>query len=140
MLLFPKNTKYKKYHSYLPDFYERETKSIDLIYGSVGLKVIQSGHISAKQLEACRRIIIRSIRKSKGSKLWFCVFPFHSTTKKPKEVRMGKGKGSHHEWVVTIKAGKMLFELKDMSKNLAIKTFNHVLTKLPLKSIVVIND
>jgi len=140
MLLFPKNSKFKKYHSYLPQFFEKETKSIDLNFGDFGLKVIESGHISARQIEACRRIIIRSIRKSKGSKLWICVFPFHSTTKKPKEVRMGKGKGSHDEWVVTAKAGKMLFELGGMSKTLAIKTFKHVLTKLPLKTIIVIND
>lgn len=69
MLLFPKNSKFKKYHSYLPQGFEIETKSIDLIFGSYGLKVIESGHITAKQLEACRRIIIRSIRKAKGSKL-----------------------------------------------------------------------
>ena len=69
MLLFPKSTKFKKYHSYVPKVFEMETKSIDLSFGSYGLKIIESGHITAKQLEACRRIIIRSIRKSKGSKL-----------------------------------------------------------------------
>jgi len=140
MLLFPKNIKFKKHHSYVPQSYEKETKSIDLNFGTFGLKIIKSGHITAKQLEACRRIIIRSIRKAKGSKLWICVFPFHSTTKKPKEVRMGKGKGAHDEWVVTAKAGKVIFELKGMSKSLAFKTFKHVATKLPLKSSIIIND
>lgn len=140
MSLFPKNLKFQKYHSYLPQAFEKEAKSIDLHFGDFGLKVIESGHITADQLEACRRIIIRSIRKAKGSKLWICVFPFHSTTRKPKDVRMGKGKGSHDQWVVTARAGKVLFELKGMSKSLAVRTFKHVATKLPLKSNIIIND
>lgn len=69
MSLFPKNLKFQKYHSYLPQAFEKEAKSIDLHFGDFGLKVIESGHITADQLEACRRIIIRSIRKAKGSKL-----------------------------------------------------------------------
>lgn len=65
------------------------------------------------------------------------IFPFLSLTKKPKEVRMGKGKGAHDSWVAVVKKGKIIFELKNMRQSLAIKTLNIVKTKLSLKSILI---
>jgi ribosomal protein L16/L10AE len=69
MVSFPKNVKYNKVHSYLPQSYDIECKKIKLLRGFIGLKTLQSGHISANQIEAFRRVVIRVLRKNKGSRL-----------------------------------------------------------------------
>jgi large subunit ribosomal protein L16 len=137
MLLFPKGSKYTKNHCYLPQVHEIECKKFKLLYGTIGLKAMQSGHITSNQIEACRRVLIRGLRQTKGSKLRICIFPFLSLTKKPKEVRMGKGKGDHFVWVATIKKGKILFELEGMPKKLAVSTLLHAKTKLALKTFII---
>lgn len=96
MVLFPKGFKFKKNHCYLPQVSEIESKKIKLIRGNIGLKALQSGHISANQIEAFRRVLIRVLRQVRGSKMWICIFPFLSLTRKPNGIRMGKGKGEPH--------------------------------------------
>jgi large subunit ribosomal protein L16 len=140
MLLFPKGFKYIKTHCYLPQSYETESKKIKLLRGTVGVKAIQSGHLTANQIEAFRRVVIRSLRQVRGSKLWICVFPFLALTKKPNGVRMGKGKGEPFIWVATIKKGKILFEIGGMSTKMAINVLKHAKTKLSLKTIIILND
>lgn len=85
----------------------------NLAFGNIGIKALQSGRISALQLEAVRKLILKKL-KSK-SKLWIRIFPFLAVTSKPTEVRMGKGKGSLAYWCCPIQAGRILFELKDIS-------------------------
>jgi len=130
MLLQPKKTKYKKNKKgSIPKLSFNTTK---LNFGTIGLKAIESGTITARQIEAARQAINRKIKR-KG-KVWIRIFPSISVTAKPTAVRMGKGKGSVSHWVAKVGAGTILFEicgvntfnsisaLKTGSAKLAIKT------------------
>ena len=107
MFLQPKRSKYKKVRKgTLPKLEYRSTK---LRFGTIGLKALESGTISARQIEAARQSIMRKIKR-KG-KLWIQIFPTTPITAKPTEVRMGKGKGAVSHWAVKVGGGRVLFEL-----------------------------
>lgn len=130
MLLQPKKTKYRKYRKgILPTLEFRANK---LEFGTFGLKAIESGCISAKQIEAARQAITRKIKR-KG-RVWIRIFPFLPITSKPIEVRMGKGKGAVKHWVARIGGGTMLFELEGISENVAKSAFHTGAAKLPIKT------
>jgi|TARA_B110000238_G_C16009372_1_gene388127 large subunit ribosomal protein L16 len=132
MFLQPKRSKYKKVRKgTLPKLEFRSTK---LQFGTIGLKAIESGTISARQIEAARQSINRKIKR-KG-KLWIRVFPSLPITAKPTEVRMGKGKGAVDHWAVKIGGGSVLFELCGVTTNTAIAAFKTGGAKLPVKTIV----
>lgn len=129
MLLQPKRVKYKKIKKgRLAKFSYKN----DLDFGTIGLKSLESGFISARQLEAARQAIARKIKK-KG-KLWIKVYPNLPITKKPTEVRMGKGKGNISHWAAKIKGGSILFEVCGINKKTAIKAFKTGSAKLPVKT------
>ena len=129
MLLQPKRVKYKKIKKgRLAKFSYKN----DLDFGTIGLKSLESGFISARQLEAARQAIARKIKK-KG-KLWIKIFPFFPITKKPTEVRMGKGKGNISHWAAKIKGGSVIFEVCGINKKTAIKAFKTGSAKLPVKT------
>ena len=135
MFLQPKNLKFKK-------FQKKSLKNIDfrsnkLNFGNAGLKALNSGTITARQIEATRQAINRKIKR-KG-KIWIRIFPFLSITKKPTEVRMGKGKGLVHHWAVKIKKGRVLFEICGVAKKKAILALNAGKSKLPVSTTVVFN-
>lgn len=133
MLLQPKNLKYKKLHKgRLSKF---EFKANKLKFGIIGLKSLESGTITSRQLESTRQAISRKIKK-KG-KLWIRVFPFLPITKKSIESRMGKGKGSIDHWAIKIKAGIILFELCGTTNQKSSLALNAGKQKLPIKSVVV---
>lgn len=129
MFLQPNRVKYKKIKKgKLVKFSYKN----NLNFGTIGLKALESGFISARQLESARQAMVRKIKK-KG-KLWIKVFPNLPITKKPAEVRMGKGKGNVSHWVAKIRGGSVLFEACGINRKNAIKAFKTGSAKLPVKT------
>jgi large subunit ribosomal protein L16 len=129
MFLQPKKVKYKKIKKgKLVQF----SYNNNLNFGTLGLKALESGFISARQLESARQAMARKIKK-KG-KLWIKIFPNLPITKKPTEVRMGKGKGNVSHWVAKIKGGAVLFEVCGINRKTAIKAFRTGGAKLPIRT------
>jgi len=130
MPLMPKRVKYRKY--------QRGTmKGVSLAgnrvsFGEFGLKALGCGWLTANQIETCRVLIARKLRK--GGKLWIRVFPDKSVTKKPAESRMGKGKGEVDHWVAVVRRGRILFELGGVPESLARQLFKQLAYKLPFKT------
>tara|TARA_B110000438_G_C15619654_1_gene565973 strand:- start:78 stop:497 length:420 start_codon:yes stop_codon:yes gene_type:complete len=104
-------------------------------FGSYGLKAMEAGWITSRQIEAARITISRKVRKV--GRMWIRIFPDKSITKKPAETRMGKGKGSPEYWVAVVKPGRILFELEGLSKEEADEAFRLCAYKLPIKTKVV---
>jgi len=102
----------------------------DVSFGEFGLKAAGRGRITARQIEASRRAMTRHIKR--GGKIWIRVFPDKPITKKPLEVRMGKGKGGVEYWVAQIQPGRMLFEMEGVSEELAREAFALAAAKLPV--------
>ena len=129
-MLAPKKVKYRK-----PQ--KGKIKGISHVsnfvaYGSYGLKALEPGRITSRQIEATRVSIARRVRKI--GKMWIRIFPDHPVTKKPAETRMGKGKGSPEYWVAKIKPGRILFEIDGMDYETAKETFRACSHKLPIKT------
>jgi large subunit ribosomal protein L16 len=102
----------------------------DLSFGDYGLKALETGWITARQIEASRVAITRFIKR--GGKLWIRVFPDKPITKKPAETRMGKGKGAPEFWVAVVKPGRILFEMEGVSETDARQALRLASHKLPL--------
>ncbi|MDD2679893.1 MAG: 50S ribosomal protein L16 [Candidatus Omnitrophica bacterium] len=130
MPLMPKRVKYRK----LQKGQRRglATSGATLAFGEFGLKSLDNGWIKNTQIEAARVIIARQLHK--GGKLWIRVFPDKSITKKPAEVRMGKGKGDLDHWVAVVKRGRILLELGGVPEEYARQCFRLVAYKLPLRT------
>ncbi|MFH0856243.1 MAG: 50S ribosomal protein L16 [Candidatus Omnitrophota bacterium] len=130
MPLMPKRVKYRK----LQKGQRRgiATSGADLAFGEFGIKSLDNGWLKNTQIEAARVIIARQLHK--GGKLWIRVFPDKSITKKPAEVRMGKGKGDLDHWVAVVKRGKIMFELGGVPEGYARQCFRLVAYKLPLRT------
>ncbi|MCU0665808.1 MAG: 50S ribosomal protein L16 [Candidatus Omnitrophica bacterium] len=129
MPLMPKRVKYRN----LQKGQRRgvATTGAELAFGEFGLKVLDNGWIKNSQIEAVRVILARQLNK--GGKMWIRMFPDKSITKKPAEVRMGKGKGDLDHWVAVVKRGKVLFELGGIPEEYARHCFRMVAYKLPLR-------
>lgn len=133
--------KYKKFHSKRYSPLHKENRSFNLKFGLVGLKCMEYSRITARQLEAVRRVIRRGITKTGQIKI--NTFPSFSITKKAIGARMGKGKGKHHLWISHLYPGKILYELSQIS--LKFTSFRHryiyalskSLVKLPVKTKIV---
>lgn len=104
----------------------------DLAYGDFGLKAVGRGRLTSRQIEAGRISVSRHVKR--GGKLFIRVFPDKPVSKKPLEVRMGKGKGSPEFWVAVIKPGRLLFEIEGVSESLAREAFRRAASKLPVKT------
>lgn len=102
----------------------------DVSFGEYGLKAVGRGRITARQIEAARRAMTRHIKR--GGKIWIRIFPDKPITKKPLEVRQGKGKGSVEYWVAQIQPGKMLYEMEGVSEEIAREAFLLAAAKLPI--------
>lgn len=133
MLLLPKRSKYKKVKKGKLTKYE--FKANKLKFGTIGLKAQESGTISARQLESARQAIMR--KTNRKGKLWVRIFPDLPVTNKPKEIRMGKGKGSVSFWASRVAGGRMLFEICGITKSTAISAFRTGGAKLPIKTKIV---
>jgi len=101
-------------------------------YGTYGLKALESGWITSRQIESTRVSISRRVRKL--GKMWIRIFPDKPITKKPAETRMGKGKGSPEYWVSVVKPGRILFEIDGLDFEQAKETFRACAHKLPIKT------
>ena len=101
-------------------------------FGSFGLKALEAGWITSRQIESARIAISRRVRKV--GRLWIRIFPDKSITKKPAETRMGKGKGSPEYWVAVVKPGRILFEIEGLNEKEAEDTFRLCTHKLPIKT------
>jgi len=130
MVMMPKRVKYRK----LQKGNRRgvATCGAELAFGEFGLKVLQNGWIRNNQIEAVRVILARQLHK--GGKMWIRIFTDKSITKKPAEVRMGKGKGDLSHWVAVVKRGRILFELGGVPEEYARYCFRLAAYKLPLKT------
>ena len=104
-------------------------------FGTYGLKALEPGWITSRQIEAVRITISRRVRKI--GKMWIRIFPHKSITKKPAETRMGKGKGSPEYWVAVVKPGRILFEIDGLDEETAKETFKQCGYKLPIKTKIV---
>ena len=103
-----------------------------LNFGEYGLQVLECGYITAKQIEAARIAMTRHVKR--GGKMWIRIFPDKPITKKPAEVRMGKGKGAPEAWVARVKPGRILYEMEGVSRELAKEALRLASHKLPLKT------
>lgn len=128
-MMQPKKTKYRKVQRGKNRGYVFGQK---VSYGEFGLKSTTRGFLSAQQIEAARRVITRTLKRQ--GKLWIRMFPDKPMTKKPLEVRMGKGKGPVESWVAVVAPGKMLYELQGVSEKLAREAFHLASAKLSVKT------
>ncbi len=130
MALGPKKTKYRK--QMRGKMKGQATSGATLSFGNFGLQCLDSGWITGKQIEAGRVAISRSVKK--GGRIWIRVFPDKPYTKKPTEVRMGKGKGPVEEWVAPVKPGRILYEMEGVTAEIALEALTTAGSKLPLKT------
>ena len=101
-------------------------------FGDFGLKTVERGRLTARQIESARRAINRYVRR--GGKIWIRVFPDKPITQKPLEVRMGKGKGNVEYWVALVQPGKVLYEIEGVAEEIAREAFRLASAKLPVKT------
>lgn len=130
-MLSPKKTKYRKQQKNVRHLLGRETRGCDMNFGTYGLRALESGWITARQIEACRIAITRFAKR--GGRLWIRIFPDKPITKKPAETRMGSGKGSPEYWVAEVRAGKIMFEITGVTRDVAKKAFELAGPKMPIK-------
>ncbi len=130
-MLAPNNRKFRK------EFKGRNrgkaTRGNALSLGEFGIKSIDNGRITARQIESARRAITRHVKR--GGKLYIPIFPDKPISKKPLEVRQGKGKGSVEYYVAEIRSGRVLFEIEGVSESLAREAFARAAAKLPLRTV-----
>ena len=129
-MLQPKRTKFRKQHKGRNRGLAVAGSKVS--FGEFGLKATARGRLTARQIEAARRTITRTVKR--GGKLWIRVFPDKPISKKPLEVRMGKGKGNVEYWVAQIQPGRMLYEIEGVSEELAREAFSLAAAKLPMKT------
>jgi len=128
-MLQPKKTKFRKMHKGRNRGLAQSGNKV--IFGDFGLKAVERGRMTARQIESARRAMTRQIKRN--GKIWIRVFPDKPITKKPLEVRQGKGKGNVEYWVALIQPGLVLFEMEGVSKELAKEAFTLAAAKLPFK-------
>jgi len=127
-MLQPKQSKYRK--QFKGRNRGQAIRGGKVNFGEFGLRAVASGRITARQIEAARRAISRHVKR--GGKLWIRIFPDKPITKKPLEVRQGKGKGSVEYWVALVQPGRILFEIEGISEALAREAFTLASAKLPI--------
>ena len=129
-MLMPRKTKHRK------QFRGRRAGhakgQLDVQYGDFGIKSLDNGWVTNRQIEAARIAMTRKIRR--GGKVWITVFPDKPVTQKPLETRMGSGKGSPERWVAVVKPGRIMFELAGVPEPLAREAIRLAAMKLPLRS------
>lgn len=129
-MMQPKRTKYRKQQK--GRMRGTAIKGGKISFGKYGLKAVNSGRLNARQIEAARRAISRCIKR--GGKVWIRIFPDVPVTKKPLEVRQGKGKGSVEYWEARVKPGTVMFEMDGVPKELAVEAFKLASAKLSVKT------
>ncbi|MFT6849481.1 MAG: large subunit ribosomal protein L16 [Sphingobacteriales bacterium] len=133
-MLQPKRTKFRKMHKGRVKGYAQ--RGHRLVFGSFGIKSVEPCWLNSRQIEAARIALTRYMKRE--GKVWIRIFPDKPITKKPAEVRMGKGKGAPEYWVVVIRPGRILFELEGVSTEIAQEALRLAAQKLPVKTKFVI--
>lgn len=131
-MLVPSKTKYRKVQKGGKKILGNAARGATLKFGSVGLKSLESGKLSSRQIEAARKVITRYMKRA--GKLWIVVFPHTPVTKKPAEVRMGKGKGNVEYYAAKIKPGRIIFEVDGIDEAAAMIALEKASAKLPFKT------
>ena len=132
-MLQPARTKYRKAHK--GRIHGSATRASTLNYGQYGLKAIQPDRIIGKQIESARVALTRYMKRT--GKVWTRIFPNIPVSKKPTEVRMGKGKGAPEYWVCRVKPGRIIFEVDGVSEQVAKEALYKASTKLPIKTKII---
>ena len=132
-MLLPKKTKYRKHHRGRREGTAKGQTTVQ--FGDYGLKALEAGWLTNRQIEAARIAMTRKIKR--GGKVWINIFPDKPVTQKPAETRMGSGKGSPEHWVAVIKPGRVMFELAGVPEPLAKEALRLAGSKLSLKSKIV---
>ena len=132
-MLQPKRTKFRKQHKGRNRGLAQRANTVN--FGEYGLKSIDRGALTARQIEAARRAMTRYVKRH--GKIWIRVFPDKPMTKKPLEVRQGKGKGSVEYWAALVQPGHLLYEMSGVSEDVAREAFKRAAAKLPVQTIFV---
>src|ERR687887_759193 len=135
-MLMPKRVKHRKQHRGRMAGDSKGGTTVQ--FGEYGLKSLEAGWITNRQIEAARIAMTRKIKR--GGKVWINIFPDKPFTKKPAETRMGKGKGSPEGWVAVVKPGRVMFELEGVTRESAEKAFALAAAKLSVKSKFVVRE
>ena len=128
-MLLPKRVKHRKHHRGRMTGAAKGGTSVE--FGEFGLKALECGWVTNRQIEAARVAMTRYIKR--GGKVWINVFPHKPVTRKPAETRMGGGKGSPEQWVAVVKPGKVMFELAGVSESVAREAMRLAMHKLPVR-------
>ncbi len=129
-MLMPKKVKYRKQQR--GRMKGRAWRGSEIAFGQFGLKVLEPGWISDRQIEASRIAMTRFIKR--GGKVWIRLFPDKPVTKKPAETRMGKGKGAPEFWVAVVRPGKVIFEMEGVKEDIAREAMRLAANKLPIQT------
>jgi large subunit ribosomal protein L16 len=137
-MLQPKKPRYRKQMKLYRHLTIKETRGCTLEFGEYGLRAMEPGWVTNRQIEAARQTMVRHIKR--GGKVWLKVYPDKPLTKKPAEVRMGKGKGSVEVWVAEVKSGRIMYEITGVAEKLAVEALELAAAKLPIKTKIVIRS
>lgn len=129
-MLQPTRTKFRKQHK--GRIHGRATSGTDLTFGSYGIKALEPERVTARQIEAARRAITRHMKRA--GRIWIRIFPDVPVSKKPTEVRMGKGKGTPELWVCRVRPGRIMFEVDGVAPELAKEALRLGAAKLPVRT------
>jgi len=135
-MLQPKKIRWRKHHKELSRIRGKSPRGASLNFGQYGLKAMEPGRITARQIEAARIAITRHVKRQ--GRVWIRMFPDLPVSSKPAEVRMGSGKGSPEYWVAAVRAGRILYEMDGISEELAREALALASAKLPIRTKVVI--
>ncbi len=137
-MLFPKKTKYRKWQTGRKSLAKRNrpaTKGTEVTFGSFGIKALTQARVTSNQIEATRRVLVRTMGKT--GKVWIRIFPDRPYTRKASEVGMGKGKGDPEGFVCDVRPGRVMFEIDGVPEDVAREALRKAGTKLPLKTKIV---
>ena len=134
-MLQPRRVKFRKQFRRTGSVGNIATRKLEIEFGEYGLKSLEAGFVTARQIEAARRAMAHHTKR--GGRIWIRIFPDKPVTKKPPETRMGSGKGAVDHYVVAVKAGTILFEIGGVSKELALESLRLATEKLPVAVMVV---
>jgi large subunit ribosomal protein L16 len=132
-MLMPKRVKYRKQQR--GNMRGKALRGAEIDFGEFGLQALEPGWVTARQIEAARRTIVREMKRR--GKLWIRIFPDHPYTQKPPETRMGKGKGNVEYWVAVVKPGRIMFEVDGLPGPIAMEALRQASYKFSIRTKVV---
>ena len=135
-MLQPKRVKYRK--TQRGQLRGRAQAGSAVVFGDFGLQAEEAAWLTARQIEAARRVMVRYLRR--GGRMWIRVFPDKPVTKKPAETRMGSGKGAPDHWVAVVRPGRMLFEIGGIKEDMAREAMHLASYKLPIATRFVVKE